>query len=114
MCFSWGKGRRRTWRERGSRGDGGLPACLAADGLGRSVSGAIGLSGIAGAALGRMLVGNDHRTLIPAAALAALIMLCSPTRWRALWCPPRNCPWRRHCRCRGSGILSICCAGTLG
>jgi len=44
-------------------------------GLAVSVSGAIGYLGLLVPHLGRMLVGNDHRTLIPTAALGGAIML---------------------------------------
>jgi iron complex transport system permease protein len=40
-----------------------------------SVSGAIGYLGLLVPHLGRMLVGNDHRTLLPAAAFGGAIML---------------------------------------
>src|SRR5208337_2786433 len=44
-------------------------------GLAVSVSGAIGYLGLLVPHLGRMLVGNDHRTLIPTAAFGGAIML---------------------------------------
>jgi iron complex transport system permease protein len=44
-------------------------------GLAVSVSGAIGYLGLLVPHLGRMLVGNDHRTLLPAAAFGGAIML---------------------------------------
>lgn len=44
-------------------------------GLAVSVSGAIGYLGLLVPHLGRMLVGNDHRALIPAAAFGGAIML---------------------------------------
>ena len=44
-------------------------------GLAVSVSGAIGYLGLLVPHLGRMLVGNDHRALIPTAALGGAIML---------------------------------------
>jgi iron complex transport system permease protein len=44
-------------------------------GLAVSVSGAIGYLGLLVPHLGRMLVGNDHRTLLPTAAFGGAIML---------------------------------------
>lgn len=44
-------------------------------GLAVSVSGAIGYLGLLVPHLGRMIVGNDHRTLLPAAALGGAIVL---------------------------------------
>jgi len=44
-------------------------------GLAVSVSGAIGYLGLLVPHLGRMLVGNDHRTLLPTAALGGAIVL---------------------------------------
>jgi iron complex transport system permease protein len=44
-------------------------------GLAVSISGAIGYLGLLVPHLGRMLVGNDHRTLLPTAALGGAIVL---------------------------------------
>jgi len=44
-------------------------------GIAVSVSGAIGYLGLLVPHLGRMLVGNDHRTLLPTAALGGAIFL---------------------------------------
>src|SRR5689334_16631131 len=57
-------------------------------GLAVSVSGAIGYLGLLVPHLGRMLVGNDHRTLIPAAAFGgAIILVLSDTLARTLFAP---------------------------
>jgi len=57
-------------------------------GLAVSVSGAIGYLGLLVPHLGRMLVGNDHRTLIPTAAFGGAIMLVlSDTLARTLISP---------------------------
>jgi iron complex transport system permease protein len=57
-------------------------------GLAVSVSGAIGYLGLLVPHLGRMLVGNDHRTLIPTAAFGGAIMLVlSDTLARTLVSP---------------------------
>ena len=57
-------------------------------GLAVSVSGAIGYLGLLVPHLGRMLVGNDHRTLLPTAALGgALILVISDTLARTVISP---------------------------
>jgi ABC-type Fe3+-siderophore transport system permease subunit len=57
-------------------------------GLAVSVSGAIGYLGLLVPHLGRMLVGNDHRTLLPAAALGgAIVLVISDTLARTIIAP---------------------------
>lgn len=57
-------------------------------GLAVSVSGAIGYLGLLVPHLGRMLVGNDHRTLLPTAALGgAIILVISDTLARTVIAP---------------------------
>jgi ABC-type Fe3+-siderophore transport system permease subunit len=57
-------------------------------GLAVSVSGAIGYLGLLVPHLGRMLVGNDHRTLLPTAALGgAIILVLSDTLARTVIAP---------------------------
>ena len=57
-------------------------------GLAVSVSGAIGYLGLLVPHLGRMLVGNDHRTLLPTAALGgALVLVLSDTLARTVVAP---------------------------
>jgi iron complex transport system permease protein len=57
-------------------------------GLAVSVSGAIGYLGLLVPHLGRMLVGNDHRTLLPTAAFGGAIMLVlSDTLARTAFAP---------------------------
>lgn len=57
-------------------------------GLAVSVSGAIGYLGLLVPHVGRMLVGNDHRTLLPTAALGgALILVISDTLARTVISP---------------------------
>jgi len=57
-------------------------------GLAVSVSGAIGYLGLLVPHLGRMLVGNDHRTLLPTAAIGGAIMLVlSDTLARTAFAP---------------------------
>lgn len=57
-------------------------------GLAVSVSGAIGYLGLLVPHLGRMLVGNDHRTLIPTAALGgAIVLVLSDTLARTVIAP---------------------------
>ena len=57
-------------------------------GLAVSVSGAIGYLGLLVPHLGRMLVGNDHRTLLPTAALGgAIILVISDTLARTVISP---------------------------
>ena len=57
-------------------------------GMAVSVSGAIGYLGLLVPHLGRMLVGNDHRTLLPTAALGgAIILVLSDTLARTVIAP---------------------------
>ncbi|MBZ5564973.1 MAG: iron ABC transporter permease [Acidobacteriia bacterium] len=57
-------------------------------GLAVSVSGAIGYLGLLVPHLGRMIVGNDHRTLLPAAALGgAIVLVLSDTLARTVIAP---------------------------
>ena len=57
-------------------------------GLAVSVSGAIGYVGLLVPHLGRMLVGNDHRTLLPTAALGgAMVLVLSDTLARTIVAP---------------------------
>ncbi len=57
-------------------------------GLAVSVSGAIGFLGLMVPHLGRMLVGNDHRTLLPTAALGgAIVLVLSDTLARTVVAP---------------------------
>ena len=57
-------------------------------GLAVSVSGAIGYLGLLVPHLGRMLVGNDHRTLLPTAALGgAIVLVISDTLARTVIAP---------------------------
>lgn len=57
-------------------------------GLAVSVSGAIGYLGLLVPHLGRMLVGNDHRTLLPTAALGgAIVLVLSDTLARTVVAP---------------------------
>jgi ABC-type Fe3+-siderophore transport system permease subunit len=57
-------------------------------GLAVSVSGAIGYLGLLVPHLGRMLVGNDHRTLLPTAALGgAIVLVVSDTLARTVIAP---------------------------
>ncbi len=57
-------------------------------GLAVSVSGAIGYLGLLVPHLGRMIVGNDHRTLLPAAALGgAIVLVLSDTLARTIIAP---------------------------
>lgn len=57
-------------------------------GLAVSVSGAIGYLGLLVPHLGRMLVGNDHRTLLPTAALGgAIVLVLSDTLARTVIAP---------------------------
>jgi len=57
-------------------------------GMAVSVSGAIGYLGLLVPHLGRMLVGNDHRTLLPTAALGgAIILVLSDTLARTVVAP---------------------------
>jgi iron complex transport system permease protein len=53
-----------------------------------SVSGAIGYLGLLVPHLGRMVVGNDHRTLLPTAALGgAIVLMLSDTLARTVVAP---------------------------
>jgi iron complex transport system permease protein len=57
-------------------------------GVAVSVSGAIGYLGLLVPHLGRMLVGNDHRTLLPTAALGgAIVLVLSDTLARTIVAP---------------------------
>jgi iron complex transport system permease protein len=57
-------------------------------GIAVSVSGAIGYLGLLVPHLGRMLVGNDHRTLLPTAALGgAIFLIISDTLARTVFSP---------------------------
>ncbi len=57
-------------------------------GMAVSVSGAIGYLGLLVPHLGRMLVGNDHRTLLPTAALGgAMVLVISDTLARTIVAP---------------------------
>lgn len=57
-------------------------------GMAVSVSGAIGYLGLLVPHLGRMLVGNDHRTLLPTAALGgAILLVLSDTLARTVIAP---------------------------
>lgn len=57
-------------------------------GLAVSVSGAIGFLGLMVPHLGRMLVGNDHRVLVPTAALGgAIVLVLSDTLARTIVAP---------------------------
>jgi len=57
-------------------------------GVAVSVSGAIGYLGLLVPHLGRMLVGNDHRTLLPTAALGgAIVLVLSDTLARTVVAP---------------------------